>query len=166
MQIRKLIQTFNHYLFYFGTIPLFLVMILTVIDVTGRYFRHPLLGTMEISQLCLVIIVSFALAHTQAEKGNIEVDLFYNMMPSGVQAVANVITSCLSLGIISLFAWRAIPWLLLSRRMTEWTDIFQLPVWLFKGAVFLGVLCLCLQLILDIIDYARELRKQPRVNTA
>ena len=45
----------------FGGILIAVLMMLTVIDVTGRYlFRHPLKGSAEGSELLLVMIVMLA----------------------------------------------------------------------------------------------------------
>ena len=90
MRIVKFIQTVNRYLFVLGAVPLFIATILTVIDVSGRYFRLPLPGTLEISTLCLALSVALTLAHTQALKGNTDVDVLYNLFlpkPKGYQCL-------------------------------------------------------------------------------
>ena len=142
------------------------MIILTLIDVSGRYFGHPLHGTLEINTLCLVVICAWCWAHTQALKGHISIDLFYNLMPSRAQTITNIVTSAIALIIISLLAWQSIPMTLLAMRLLPWTDRLHLPIWPFKAMLILGFFCLCLQLILDIIDYSKELRRQPHGNTA
>jgi TRAP-type C4-dicarboxylate transport system permease small subunit len=161
MQIAKLIQTFNRYLFLLGTIPLAVITILTVIDVSGRYFRFPLMGTLEISTLCLALSVALTLAHTQAIKGNTDVDILFNLMPLKAQKVTSVFTTLLCVIMVGIMAWREWPWVAFSRRTQEWVDIVGWSLWPFKAVMLFGLFCLLLQLILDLVDALRELAGKP-----
>jgi TRAP-type C4-dicarboxylate transport system permease small subunit len=161
MQIVKFIQTVNRYLFALGAVPLFIATILTVIDVSGRYLRHPLPGTLEISTLCLALSVALTLAHTQALKGNTDVDVLYNYLPPKAKKVTSVVTSFLCVIIVGLMAWRAWPWVAFCRRCQEWVDIVGWPLWPFKAAMLLGLFCLFLQFILDFVESLRELAGKP-----
>ena len=126
MRIAKFIQTVNRYLFSLGAVPLVIAAILTVIDVSGRYIRLPLPGTLEISTLCLALSVALTLAHTQALKGNTDVDVLYNYLPPKVKKVTSVFTSLLCVIIVGLMTWRAWPWVAFSHRTQEWVDIVEL----------------------------------------
>ncbi len=161
MRIVKFIQTVNRYLFVLGSVPLFIATILTVIDVSGRYIRHPLPGTLEISTLCLALSVALTLAHTQALKGNTEVDVLYNYLPSRAQKVASVFTYFLCVIMVGLMAWRAWPWVAFSRRTQEWVDIVGWPLWPFKATMLLGFFCLFSQFILDFVEALRDLAGKP-----
>ncbi len=161
MRIVKFIQTVNRYLFALGAVPLFIATILTVIDVSGRYIRLPLPGTLEISTLCLAFSVALTLAHTQALKGNTDVDVLYNCLPRKVQKVTSVFTYFLCVVIVGLMAWRAGSWVGFSRRTQEWVDIVSWPFWPFKAVMLLGLFCLFLQFILDFVESLRELTGKP-----
>lgn len=161
MQIVRFIQTVNRYLFALGAVPLFIAAILTVIDVSGRYIRLPLPGTLEISTLCLALSVALTLAHTQALKGNTDVDVLYNYLPPKAKKVTSVVTSFLCVIIVGLMAWRAWPWVAFCRRCQEWVDIVGWPLWPFKAAMLLGLFCLFLQFILDFVESLRELAGKP-----
>lgn len=161
MQMVKFIQTVNRYLFILGAAPLFIAAILTVIDVSGRYFRHPLPGTLEISVLCLALSVALTLAHTQALKGNTDVDVLYNYLPPKAKKITTAVTSFLCLIMVAVMAWRAWPWVAFSHRTQEWIDIVGWPFWPFKAAMLLGLFCLFLQFILDFIESLRCLAGKP-----
>jgi TRAP-type C4-dicarboxylate transport system permease small subunit len=161
MQIVKLIQTVNRYLFTLGAVPLFIATILTVIDVSGRYIRLPLPGTLEISTLCLALSVALTLAHTQALKGNTDVDVLYNYLPPKAKKLISVVTSFLCMIIVGLMAWRAWPWVAFSHRCQEWVDIIGWPLWPFKAAMLLGLFSLFLQFILDFVESLRQLAGKP-----
>jgi len=161
MRIVKFIQTVNRYLFVLGAVPLFIAAILTVIDVSGRYIRHPLPGTLEISTLCLALSVALTLAHTQALKGNTDVDVLFNYLPSKAKKVTSVFTYFLCVIMVGLMAWRAWPWVAFCHRCQEWVDIVGWPLWPFKAAMLLGLFCLFLQFILDFVESLRELAGKP-----
>jgi TRAP-type C4-dicarboxylate transport system permease small subunit len=161
MRIAKFIQTVNRYLFSLGAAPLAIAAILTVIDVSGRYIRHPLPGTLEISTLCLALSVALTLGHTQALKGNTDVDVLYNYLPPKLKKVTNVFTSFLCVIIVGLMTWRAWPWVVFSHRTQEWVDIVGWPFWPFKAAMLLGLFCLFVQFILDFVESLRILVGKP-----
>lgn len=159
MKLSKLIQKFNIYLYYSAIIPLSAVTIITVLDVIGRYFRHPIPGAMEISQLCLAFIISLTLAHTQAEKGNTNIDIVFKLLPKHTQKFIDLFTTSLSFFIIGVFTWRAWKWLILSYRTKEWVSIIEWPMWIFKLLLFLGIFCLFLQLAIDFIACFKKFTK-------
>ena len=161
MQIAKFIQVFNRYLYYLGGVPLALATVLTVIDVSGRYFRHPLTGTLELSTLFLALSVALTLAHTQALKGNTDVDVLFNLMPAKAQKVTTVFTTFLCVVMVGIMAWREWPWVAFSRRSQEWVDMVGWSLWPFKAVMLFGLFCLLLQLILDLVDALRELAGKP-----
>ena len=161
MQIAKFIQIFNRYLFLLATIPLAVTTIMSVIDVGGRYFRHPLPGTLEISTLCLALSVAFTLAHTQALKENTVVDILYDFLPPKIQKATGVIMTFLAVIMVGLMAWRSWSWVAFSVRNQEWVDIVGWSLWPFKAAMLLGLFCLFLQLILDLIDSLRAWAGKP-----
>jgi TRAP-type C4-dicarboxylate transport system permease small subunit len=161
MRIAKFIQTVNRYLFSLGAVPLVIASILTVIDVSGRYIRLPLPGTLEISTLCLALSVALTLAHTQALKGNTDVDVLYNYLPPKLKKVTSVFTSFVCVIIVGLMTWRAWPWVAFSRRTQEWVDIVGWPFWPFKAFMLLGFFCLLVQFILDFVESLRTLAGKP-----
>jgi TRAP-type C4-dicarboxylate transport system permease small subunit len=161
MRIAKFIQTVNRYLFSLGAVPLVIASILTVIDVSGRYIRLPLPGTLEISTLCLALSVALTLAHTQALKGNTDVDVLYNYLPPKLKKVTSVFTSFVCVIIVGLMTWRAWPWVAFSRRTQEWVDIVGWPFWPVKAFMLLGFFCLLVQFILDFVESLRTLAGKP-----
>jgi TRAP-type C4-dicarboxylate transport system permease small subunit len=161
MKITKFIQTVNRYLFSLGAVPLLVAAILTAIDVSGRYIRLPLPGTLEISTLCLALSVALTLAHTQALKGNTDVDVLYNKLPTKLKRVIDVFNSLVCLVIVGLMAWRSFFWVAFSHRTQEWIDIVGWPFWPFKAVMLVGLFCLFAQLLLDFVDSIMILAGKP-----
>jgi len=132
------------------------MMVITVADVIGRFFNHPVLGADEIVVLMLIVSCAFSWAYVQSKKGHTTIDLILNVLPARAQNILNIVMSLLGLILMCLIAWQSVNMIMLSYRVQEWTALLQLPVWIFKISILVGSTLLGLQLILDIIDYAKK----------
>lgn len=160
-RIATTIKQFN--LFCYGTSALLLIFValITFFDVIGRYFRIPIPGTFELSQLALSCMIFLTLAHTQAIKGHIFLD-YTIPLPHKGQKILDVLLSLVSLFVMVVLTWKSIPFIMESYASKEWTDYHQIPVYLIKCFLFIGSLTFCLQLVIDII----EIFKKPGRNTS
>lgn len=62
---------------YMTAIMLFVLMILTCVDVFGRYFfNHPVYGGLELTEIFLAAMIFFALPLVSYKGDHVEVDLF------------------------------------------------------------------------------------------
>ncbi len=149
------IKQFNLCIFYIGGGIAILVIILTVIDVIGRYFSHPLPGTLENTQALMATMVALTLAHTQAEKGHILMDIALPVSHRA-QNIIDIITSLLGLIIVMLIAWWAFFFAMDAR--VEYTNILRIPIFPFKFCISLGALGYSLQIILDMVESYKQSR--------
>lgn len=154
--VRKILDKTLQYAFYVSFLATFLMMVITVIDVIGRFFNHPLVGAVEVVILMLVVSCAFSWAYVQSKKGHITIDLILNVLPARAQNILNIVMSVLGLILMCLIAWQSVNMIMLSYRVKEWTALLQLPVWIFKISILVGCTLLGLQLILDIIDYSKK----------
>jgi TRAP-type C4-dicarboxylate transport system permease small subunit len=152
------IKRFNMVLYGVSSVFVIFVALITFVDVVGRYFRFPLPGTLELSQLMLVCMIYLTLAHTQAQKGHIFLD-FSIPLPQGVKVVVDILLTLLSLFVMSVFTWKSVPFILDAFRSNEWSDYHHMPIFIFKISLFIGGLTFCLQLIIDIIEICRKPRE-------
>lgn len=60
---------------------LMLIMLLTMADVVGGIFNHPVYGVEEIVGLMSAVLLAFALPSTQLRKGHVGVDIAYRLLP-------------------------------------------------------------------------------------
>jgi TRAP-type C4-dicarboxylate transport system permease small subunit len=74
------------------------MVILTVCDVTLRYFRMPLLGTYELVSFAAVTMIGLSLPFTQWKKGHIKVDFLIVNLPSSIKNAIIISTRILSIG--------------------------------------------------------------------
>lgn len=87
---------------------LVVMMLITVADVGGRIFNHPLFGSYELIGMLLVAAGPLGMALCQKEGSHITVTLVVDLLPPGVRAVLQSIALFLSLGTFSVITWKMI----------------------------------------------------------
>jgi TRAP-type C4-dicarboxylate transport system permease small subunit len=157
--IKAWIRRFNYAIAMAGTALVFITMFITTADVIGRYFRMPLPGAMEISELALGVMVFLGWAYTQAEKGHIAIDILFKRLPRRARNILDVIIPLVGLVLMGLIGWRAIWFGMDSKSSLEQTVDLGIPVWPFKLMILIGAVTLCLELIFDVIEAWQRCRE-------
>jgi TRAP-type C4-dicarboxylate transport system permease small subunit len=85
---------------------LFCLMLITIIDVAGRYiFNAPLPGGSEIIQLIMAGIIYSALPSVNRQEGHITVDLLDAVTPEPVVRVRQILVSLILLVLLGTITW-------------------------------------------------------------
>ena len=84
-----------------------LMMMVIVVDVVLRFLDRPVIGAVEVVKFMLLMVVFLAMPNTQYRKSHIAIDLIYNRLAQKGRRVMNIFNSIVSLGIVSILAWRA-----------------------------------------------------------
>lgn len=106
------------------------VMMVTFVDVMGRYFfSAPLTYAVELIQLGVGITVLSGLALTTLERGHIAVDLVERLIPNSVAKVLASFAAIAGFAFISIIAWQLWNRAVSFREQGLATDILFLPVW-------------------------------------
>jgi len=161
MQIfEKWISRIGNVLNTIGMALLFVMMLMGAADVIGRYlFNRPIIGTMERGEVFLAIIVFFGWGYTHLNKGHVNVELFLKRFPFRAKAIANFVTTLLSMVFFGLIIWRAIvssqSYLAGGRRIY----VVNWPLAPFHYLVSVGALVLCLVFIKDLVQYYVEMTR-------
>ncbi len=80
----RIIKPINHVASSVGMILLAAMMFLTAADVVLRYsLNKPILGSYELTQYMLAIIISVGLAYCSIEKGHVTIDILTTRCPHG-----------------------------------------------------------------------------------
>lgn len=153
---QRLYRAYGRVLRGFGMISslaTFVTMVLVVANVAGRYLINaPLTGTLEFTESLLVLIIFFSLALTQYDGGHIRVTLATRRLP---KVWARGLTVFSMLCGAAFFTWCAYAaWNFAYQSWSfdeqEWgTVVF--PLWPVKFVVFLGILMLAIQFLLDAV---------------
>lgn len=114
----------------FACLVLVLVMLITFVDVVGRYFFNaPVTFAVEMIQLGMGLLVLFGLAITTLERGHIAVDIVETLVSGTIKKLFAAIAALTGAVFIALIAWRL--WDRGIKFLGDGlaTDVLFLPVW-------------------------------------
>jgi len=137
---------------------IFFMMALTCADVFLRLFRMPIPGTYEIVSFLGAVAVSFAVAHTSAEKGHVAVDLVVQLFPKRAREGIEIIIACLGIILFALIAWQSVVYGLDCQRSGEVSLTLQMPFYPIIYGVAFGAVIECLVLIVDLANAVSKMR--------
>lgn len=90
-----------------GALVLFTMMILTVVDVVGRYFLNsPVPGSAEATELLLAVAVFAGIPIAALRGEHIRIDILEHFFGERVRAVQALIGGMLAALVMALVAWR------------------------------------------------------------
>ncbi len=142
---------------FLGFIALAGLMLMTVADVFLRYFFNaPILGSFEITEYLLVVVVFFAIPWAAMKRVNVRVDLIVGKFTSKTRAKFDVVTCSLSLFVTGIFAWHTVPQVIYMFRLNSVSDMLEIPAWPFYLMVALGFFLLFIILIETLIEFIKK----------
>lgn len=155
--MRKLIQRVNLYVCMAGMFLLIPLMLLTTGDVLGRKFISKTIpGTFELSEYMLAVFILLGAAYTQQVKGHVGVDFLISRLSPRIRILCKIITTLLSLFIIAILVWQG--WVEGIRERTV-SDMLRIPQSPFRILVAIGGFLLALELMMDLIDFIKKLKR-------
>ncbi|TFL14770.1 TRAP transporter small permease [Pusillimonas caeni] len=118
---------------------LFLLMLATFADVVGRYFfNHPLLGTYELTQLALALIIFSALPWVTWKSEHVEIDFVYTRLSPRGKKVNRICVDLLVIGIFVLVGYAVILQGIKAQASGLVTEDLGIELY---GAIFYMALC-------------------------
>jgi TRAP-type C4-dicarboxylate transport system permease small subunit len=128
---------------------LFLMMLLTITDVVLRKtLSQSILGTVEITEFMLVIVIFFALANTEILNGHVKVDLVMSRFSGRVQSFVDMITQFVCFILSVMITWSTLIYSKEMRASAEVTQDLWIPIYPFIYVVALGSAVLALTLLI------------------
>lgn len=117
---------------------LFMMMLLTFVDVSGRYlFASPLPAAYEMIAFMMPCIIFCALPTVHLKQGHVTIDLLDHVMPSTVRRIQHFLVHLIATAAMAFIAWRLAARSYDHYRFEEVTDELYLPLWLFSAAIAL-----------------------------
>jgi TRAP-type C4-dicarboxylate transport system permease small subunit len=114
------------------------VMMITVVDVVGRYVANrPLPGSSELTEILMAVLVYAGLPVASHRKSHITVDLLDAVTPPAVVPIRNAAIGLISVLVVGVIAWRLWAY---ADQLSGWgvTEYLKLPLAPF--AYFMSVL--------------------------
>ncbi|MBW1675219.1 MAG: TRAP transporter small permease [Deltaproteobacteria bacterium] len=128
---------------------LFFMMLLTIADVFLRkVFSQSILGTVEVTEFMMVILLFFAVTQTEILDGHVKVDLIMSRFGERTQAMTDMITQFVCFLLFGLFTWSTLVYAAKMRASGEVSQDLWLPVYPFIYVVALGCALLALSLLI------------------
>ncbi len=136
------------------------MMFLTCADVVGRAFRHPIFGSVEIVGFMATLAVAMALPYTDKVKGHVGVEILVRLFSEKTQAVIDLSTRILSLGLFGLVAWRMMLYAKTMQDSGEVSISLELPEYMIIYVTAFCFLVFTLMILQDIIHIIRKIRSK------
>jgi len=135
-----------------GGITLFILVIMTAIDVGGRYlFSKPLPATYELTQLMFCLVIFSGMSWLAIQKGHIKINLFLKKLPLNTKEILYFITGLLSLIICIIISWQAVEQAITILHDNAKTFIWRIPLFPFEFLIALTMALFAIILLGNII---------------
>lgn len=156
--MRQIIDRLTTIALYAGCGWVVVMMLLTVIDVTGRHFlSRPVTGAIEMSQFMLAAFGILGMAYTHASGSNIRVTVLKRTLPSRISAFFDTVTGILSLQIVGAIVWYAGVMGMEDLKSGAATDTLAVPIYPLKFLLAFGAFLMGLTILLDLMKSLRIL---------
>jgi TRAP-type C4-dicarboxylate transport system permease small subunit len=154
--LAKVIKQSNKVLVFVSVIALLVMVMVSVINITGRkLFNVPLTATMELVEFLAVIFVALGLAFTQATKSNIIMTILTEHFKPRVQRILGIITLILCVLMVMALVWAGTVFAWGKYTDAEISPILSLPTAVFRFIWVFGCIFLFLALTQDFIEIIR-----------
>ncbi|MBN2061003.1 MAG: TRAP transporter large permease subunit [Deltaproteobacteria bacterium] len=134
-------------------IGVIMMMVLTTLDVIGRFaFNRPIYGAYEIQEVLVVFVSFLGLSYVQSQRMHIVMDLLNEILSDENQRIIQLLGDLIFICIAMLIAWQTglHAWFAYVQKDFTW-GIVHMPTWPPKLAISLGMGLLSLRLIYDVI---------------
>ena len=151
-----------------GAIGLLFEVAIILIDVIGRSFGMPLVGSQDMITMAMVITVFGAMALCDRRGGHIAVDIFERHYPSFINRAIDILAAFLGAIIFAGFAWAVYDSARISLMLNLATNVINLPKAWFQWALCGFAMLTACGMLLRSVELAvtgRDIRRE-RENAA
>lgn len=143
-----------------GMVAVLGYMFVVIIDVFLRgAFSLPIVGSMELVETGIVIVIFLGLGLTEMRGRNICVDLLVNRLPQSVQDCVEIATTILALIFFGLMVWQLGLRAFELHRLRETTDVLRMSKVPLQVIVTFGTSLLWLALLAKVMGLVNRMRK-------
>ena len=143
-----------------GAVCLAGMTLLTCADVVGRFFRHPIFGSVELVGYMAILAVAMAMPHIDRNKGHVAVEIIVRLLPEKVQCIFELCTRLFSTALFAIIAWRTVLYASTMQKSGEVSMNLEFPEYIIIYTVGFCFILLTLTALQDIIKAVIELRNK------
>lgn len=129
-KIWKIIQFCSDKMKAIAAISLMCMTLLTCVDIVGRFFKHPVFGSVELVSFMGILGVVLALPYAHDIKSHIGVEIFVSKLSLKKRSFVDMITGILSFAFFSLVTWRMFDYAVKMMDSGEVSMNLELPEYL------------------------------------
>jgi TRAP-type C4-dicarboxylate transport system permease small subunit len=142
----------SRWLGYLGMSTVLLLIFFTVSDSLLRnLLNRSIVGTHELIEFTMAILVFFSLAYTEIEKRHVSIDILYNRLPQRAQAIFHSLAVFFSLTIFSLITWQTLLYGIEMWQSRTISPTLNIPIYPFVFVVAFGTGMLCAVLFVNFL---------------
>lgn len=156
----KLMERISNSMRYIGAFLLIAMMALTVVDVVGRVFKHPVFGSIELMYLMGALATAMALPDTHIKNGHIGVELFVSKLSRRIRALVEVLVGILSLALFCVVTYKMFEYSMKFRDSGEVSMNLGLPEYLIILVVACSFLIFTVLIVRTILQAFNRLIKK------
>jgi TRAP-type transport system small permease protein len=150
--MERIFKSIERVLAVLASIALFIMMVLTFVDVIGRYgFNRSIFGSSEIIEVLMVIVIFAGVAFVTASDKHIKVDLFAPIIERYAPNLQRWVVHIFSLVIYAGLTYELGRHMLDSLHSGKRTAVLDFPQWVMPGAAvafsLIGVLLFAVALL-------------------
>lgn len=137
---------------YIGRLAVFFIMLITTVDVILRKVsNYSILGSYELTELAMVVMVFFGIASYQVKNGHIRVDFIINNLPEHARLYIEAIALLAEAAMVCALTWAGVKSVtqILSRGTS--TGILHIVQWPFYLIMTIGLALFLVMLTFDMI---------------
>jgi TRAP-type C4-dicarboxylate transport system permease small subunit len=155
----KSLDKFSGLLKAIGAIALTAMMVLTVVDVIGRFFKYPIFGSVELVGILATIVVAAALPYTYKVDGHVGVEILVRLLSQRTQIIIDLFTQILSLFLFSLVTWQMFLYAKDIRETGEVSMNLEFPIYYIVYLLAFGLLIFSITIVEAIFKNIQQLKE-------
>ena len=157
----SLLNPLCKWLGYTASVTVFVLMCLTVADILMRRFLNlSILGTVELTELMMVVIVFFTLGFSEMKDAHIKVDIFTSKLNPRNRILLDVITQLLASLLFAFMTVSVLRHAISIQRVGEVTQDLWIPKYPFLYLTALGCAVLSIALFFRFLEFLSERLKR------
>ena len=138
---------------------LFLMMVLTVLNILIRIPFSSIRGITELVSYSFVVVIFFGLAFTAITRNNVDVDILTSELPPRLRKIIASIICILNLSIWGIITWQNCVFSFDQWKLGEYSPVLDMKLMPIRAALVVGCIILCIVLIIDLLKSVRRLIK-------
>jgi len=153
------LERFSGVLKMIGAIALTGMMLLTVVDVIGRFFKYPIFGSVELVGFLATIVVAAALPYTYKVEGHVGVEILVRLLSEKAQLWVDIFTRSLSIVLFSLITWQMFLYAMDIQKTGEVSMNLEFPIYYIIYLLAFGMMIFSVTILETILDNIKQLRE-------